>query len=104
MNVNPKVIVDFYAQYNRNFRIILNFIRWCGPCKMISPLLEKSAQNNPDVSFLKVNVDEAQELAAEYKVTALPTIAAFKNSNIKEKFMGVRDAKFIENFIKENLD
>jgi thioredoxin 1 len=71
---------------------------------MISPLLEKSAQTNSDISFLKVNVDEAQELAAEYKVSALPTIAAFKNGNLKETFMGVRDAKFIETFIKENLN
>jgi len=71
---------------------------------MISPLLEKLAQSNPEISFLKVNVDEAQELAAEYQVTALPTIAAFKNGNLKEKFMGVRDAKFIENFINENLN
>lgn len=71
---------------------------------MISPLLEKLAQSNPEISFLKVNVDEAQELAAEYQVTALPTIAAFKNGNLKENFMGVRDAKFIENFINENLN
>lgn len=71
---------------------------------MITPLLEKSSQSNPDISFVKVNVDEAQELASQYKVTALPTIAAFKNGTLKETFMGVRDAKFIENFIKENLN
>ena len=56
---------------------------------MISPLLEKLAQSNPEISFLKVNVDEAQELAAEYQVTALPTIAAFKNGNLKAKFRDV---------------
>lgn len=71
---------------------------------MISPLLEKSSQSNPDISFLKVNVEKAQELGYEYEVTALPTIAAFKNGNLKEKFMGMRDAKFIEKFIKENLN
>lgn len=71
---------------------------------MIAPLLEKSSQSNSDVSFIKVNVDEAQELASQYQVTALPTVAAFKNGNLKNKFMGVNDAKFIENFIKENIN
>lgn len=71
---------------------------------MIAPLLEKSSQSNSDISFIKVNVDEAQELASQYQVTALPTVVAFKNGNLKNKFMGVKDEKFIENFIKVNIN
>ena len=71
---------------------------------MISPLLEKLAQSNPEISFLKVNVDEAQELAAEYDVTAVPTIAAFKNGNLKAKFRDVWYEKYIQYFINENLN
>lgn len=68
---------------------------------MLAPILEKAADSNPSVSFVKVNVDEAQDLAAEYKISALPTVAAFKNGQISEQFMGVRDANYIEKFIKK---
>jgi len=63
------VIVDFYAT-------------WCGPCKMISPELEKMASSEfTDVMFLKVDVDENEDIAAEYNVTAMPTFIFFKNGN-----------------------
>lgn len=71
---------------------------------MIGPLLEKSAETNTSVSFIKVNVDKAQELAQEFKVTAMPTISAFKNGELKTSFMGVRDAKYIDKFIKEAFE
>ena len=73
---------------------------------MIGPILEKAAaapENEKEISFVKVNVDEAQELATEFKVTALPTVSSFKNGKLKESFMGARDAKFIDKFIKESF-
>ena len=71
---------------------------------MISPILEKLAETNSKVSFIKVNVDLAQELASKYEVSALPTIKSFENGTVKKSFMGVKDAKFIENFIKESFE
>jgi thioredoxin-like negative regulator of GroEL len=71
---------------------------------MISPLLEKLAERNKDVSFVKVNVDVAQDLAAQYEISALPTVKTFAKETYKKSFMGVKDSKFIENFIKESFE
>ena len=68
---------------------------------MLAPLLEKAAESNPSVSFVKVNVDEGQELASQFQITAMPTVASFKNGKISDQFMGVKDANFIEKFIKK---
>ena len=70
---------------------------------MISPLLERATKDMNDISVIKVNVDEAVELANTFEITALPTVTAFKNGEKKGQFMGVKDVKFIENFIKESL-
>jgi thioredoxin 1 len=54
------------------------FAKWCGPCKQIAPHIEKLAKEKPNVSFVKVDVDEAQEVAAEYRIRAMPTFMLFK--------------------------
>ena len=56
-----------------------------------------------DVSVVKVNVDQAEELARTYEIRALPTVSAFKNGEMKGQFMGLKDEKFITKFIKESL-
>lgn len=71
---NKYVFVDFYAE-------------WCGPCKMIAPVVEKMANSNPQIVFIKVNVDEAQDLTRKYGVSAMPTFIAFTN--------GVKSAEVI---------
>lgn len=66
LSANKKVVVDFYAD-------------WCGPCKMMSPILDRLAVAHADVTFVKVNVDEAQELTRHCGVSAMPTFIAFVN-------------------------
>lgn len=68
------VLVDFYAD-------------WCGPCKMVAPLLEKIAEENP-VKIVKVNVDENQQLAAKYQVMSIPTLIVFKDGEVINKIVG----------------
>ena len=63
------VMVDFYAP-------------WCGPCKTISPFLEELSETHPDVFFVKVNIDEAEDIANEYSVAAMPTFMLFKKGNV----------------------
>lgn len=70
---------------------------------MISPILESLASEKPSISFVKTNTDVAQVLAENFSISALPTILAIKNGKEAGRFMGVRDKKFIETFIKENL-
>ena len=60
------VLVDFWAD-------------WCGPCKMLGPIIEKIAEEHTEMKVCKVNVDEQQELAGRFKVLSIPTVIAFKN-------------------------
>ncbi|MCL1995664.1 MAG: thioredoxin [Defluviitaleaceae bacterium] len=66
INSEKLVIVDFYAD-------------WCGPCKMLAPVLDELAEENGDVEFYKVNVDDEPELAKRFFVTTIPTLVSFRS-------------------------
>jgi thioredoxin len=73
---NALVIVDFYAD-------------WCGPCRMLGPVLEKAAGNHPGVVFIgKVNVDQAPDLAAAQGVSGIPDVRIYKNGREVDRFVG----------------
>lgn len=70
------VLVDFWAE-------------WCGPCKMIAPVLDELASEyNGRVKVVKVNIDDNQNLAAQYRVTAIPTLLVFKGGQVMEQMVG----------------
>ena len=75
-NVKP-VLVDFYAD-------------WCGPCKMLAPLVEEISNENEGVEVVKLNVDDAPELAARYGVMSIPTLIVFKNGEVSGRTVGVQ--------------
>ena len=75
---NNKVLVDFYAD-------------WCGPCKMMSPIIDEIAEEMQGVKVGKVNVDNNQELAIKYDVMSIPTIIVFEKGVQKKTFIGVTD-------------
>ena len=75
---NNKVLVDFYAD-------------WCGPCKMMSPIIDEIAEEKQGIKVGKVNVDNNQELAIKYNVMSIPTIIVFENGVPKKTFIGVTD-------------
>lgn len=75
------VLVDFWAE-------------WCGPCKMIAPILDELADEYEGrVKIAKVNVDNDQALAAEYGVTAIPTLIVFQNGQVVEQMRGLRSKR-----------
>ena len=71
------VLVDFFAV-------------WCGPCKMISPIIDEIAEERQDIKVCKVNVDEAPALAERFSVSSIPTIAVFKNGKHAKIETGAR--------------
>lgn len=71
------VLIDFYAN-------------WCGPCKMLSPVIEKLAEELDNIKVGKVNVDEENSLAASFGVMSIPTIVVMKNGKVTNKAVGVQ--------------
>ena len=83
---NGYTLVDFYAD-------------WCGPCKMLGPILEEVSHEYPEVDFIKINVDNEQELAAEYRIMSIPAVFMFKDGEMVGKTGGLQPKEAIKNFI-----
>ena len=71
--------------------VLLDFFAvWCGPCKMISPILEEIAEEREDIKVCKVNVDEEPELASQYQVMSIPTLFVIKDGEITNQSLGAK--------------
>ncbi|MBE6555513.1 MAG: thioredoxin [Ruminococcaceae bacterium] len=66
------------------------FATWCGPCRMLAPILDELAAERPDVKVVKVDVDEESELAARYGVMSIPTLFVIKNGEVTAQAMGAQ--------------
>jgi len=71
------VLVDFWAS-------------WCGPCRMVSPIVDQIAEERSDIKVAKVNVDEEQELAAQFGIVSIPTLVVMKDGKIVNQASGAR--------------
>ena len=72
---------DFKEEIKGDTVVVDFFATWCGPCKMLSPILEKFANDHPEVKVLKVDVDDFTEIAREFGVTSIPTLVLFNNGS-----------------------
>jgi len=79
---DKKVLLDFYAE-------------WCGPCRMVSPIVDEIAKENPQYFVGKINVDNEQELAEEFEVFSIPTLVVMKDGKVLEASAGARPKPLI---------
>ena len=76
------------------------FATWCGPCKIMSPVVDEIAAENPDIFVGKLDVDEADEIAERYSIMSIPTLMVFKNGEAVRTFVGVTDKQEIVSALK----
>ena len=76
---------------------------WCGPCRMLGPVFEEISEKYENAVFVKVNVDEEEELAIKYRITSIPNIIAFKGGEPISSSLGFVPASALEEFVKDCL-
>ena len=82
-----KVLVDCYAE-------------WCGPCKMLGPIIDSLSEEVEDYEFYKLNVDDAEEVSREYGIMSIPTLLVFNNGELVDKSVGLLPKEEIKKLLK----
>lgn len=86
INDNDKVLIDVYAT-------------WCGPCKMLAPIIDELASEIDDYKFYKLDIDSSLVLAEQYGIMSIPTLLIFENGKLKSKEVGFKSKEELKNIL-----
>lgn len=84
------VLIDFWAE-------------WCGPCRMLSPIIDSIAEQRTDITVGKINVDNEMELANKFGIESIPTLVIVKGGEVAARMVGYNPKVFVEGFIDKNV-
>ncbi len=93
---------EFNEVENAQTAVVDFFATWCGPCKMLGPVLEEISNEMGDVEFFKLDVDSASDLAAKYEISSIPAVGLFKKGELKQMNVGFVPKDAMVEFINGN--
>ena len=95
---------EFEMETKKGTSVIDFFATWCGPCRMMAPIFESVGQKmSGKANFVKVDVDESEDLARKFGVMSIPTMVILKDGNLVAKRVGLMQADALEQWVNENL-
>jgi thioredoxin 1 len=97
-------ILDFVKELDGELTIVDFWAPWCGPCKVLHPILDNLQKNNPDIKIMKVNVDESGDLTKEFGVRNIPTLVFFKGEKEIERVSGAQQEATFQEIIDRIKD
>lgn len=106
MSKNIKILDEsnFSKEIEKGVTLVDFFAEWCGPCRMLAPVVEEVAQNLKGKAFFaKVDIDKQVKLAIQYQVTSIPTLILFKDGEEIDRIVGLRDEKALTEFVEKAL-
>lgn len=90
-----------FGNVTKNGKVLIDcFAEWCGPCKMLSPIIDELAAEIDNCSFYKLNVDDANEIPIKYGIMSIPTLLLFENGELIKKSVGFKNKDELKEFIK----
>ena len=91
---------DFNNEIKEGKVLVDCFAEWCGPCKMLSPIIDELSEELTDVKFFKLNVDDNQDLAMQYQIMSIPTLLIYENGKLVNTSVGLKSKDEIKELLK----
>ena len=98
--VNEIKEIEFSEKIKEGKVLVDCFATWCGPCKMLSPILDEVAKEKEDYKFYKLDVDDAENVSKEYGIMSIPTLLIFEDGKLKDKLTGFKTKEELDSILK----